>query len=89
MADYTPSEIVDIFLVLGECLQNYHEASRVYRNRYPERKHPNHSVIWNLERRARQGHLKRYKEHRVSNNEDDARMLIILSTIHLNPHVSS
>jgi len=35
MADYRSSEIVDILLVLGECQLNYHEASRVYWNRYP------------------------------------------------------
>ncbi|CAL1678200.1 unnamed protein product [Lasius platythorax] len=89
MANYIPSEVVDVLLVLGECLQNYREASRVYRNRYPERKHPNHSEIRYLEQRARQGHLRRYQEHRVYNNEDDVRVLVILATIHLNPHTSS
>jgi len=77
MADYTPSEIVDI--LLKECLQNYREASRGYRNHYPERKHPNHSTRNLSERKTRQGHLRRYREHRVYNNEDDVRVLIILA----------
>jgi len=29
MADYTPSEIVDILLVLGESFSNYREAAKL------------------------------------------------------------
>jgi len=89
MADYRPSEIVDILLVLGECQLNYHEASRVYRNRYPEREqHPNHTTIRDLELRARQGRLGRQRAHHEY-VEDDVRVHVILAFIHLNLHTSS
>ncbi|KYN14611.1 hypothetical protein ALC57_13185 [Trachymyrmex cornetzi] len=41
MAAYSSNEIVDIILVLGEAKQNYCKAERLYRNRYPFRRHPN------------------------------------------------
>ena len=40
MAGYTPNEIVDILLVLGESHRNYRNASRLYAQRYPDRRHP-------------------------------------------------
>lgn len=89
MADYPSSVIVDILLVLGECHRNYHAASRVYRDRYPERQqHPNHSVIRKLERKARQGHFGRQRAHHEY-DENDPRVLVILAAIHLDRHTSS
>ncbi|XP_036145999.1 uncharacterized protein LOC118646659 [Monomorium pharaonis] len=86
--DYSPSEIIDIILILGECHLNYHEASRVYRDRYPEReRHPNPALIRNLERRAREGDLKRKRKDHVY-DENDNRVVTLLAAIHLNPHVS-
>jgi len=35
------NEIVDIILILGEAGQNYCRAEKLYRNRYPFRRHPN------------------------------------------------
>lgn len=78
-----------MLLVLGECHMNYHEASRVYQNRYPDReRHPNHSAIYYIEQRVRQGRLSRQKAHHVY-NEDDVRVLVVLAAIHLNPHIST
>lgn len=72
MPDYSPSEIVDIILILGECHLNDHEASRVYRDRYPEReRHPSPAVIRSLKQRARQGHLKRKRKYHVYDENDD------------------
>lgn len=48
---YTNREYVDMILVLGECLGNALEASRVYNERYPNRRHTNHNVIRRLEQR--------------------------------------
>lgn len=45
MAHYTPNEIVDMLLVLGECRYNYKEAARLYRDRFPRRRHPSNMVI--------------------------------------------
>jgi len=58
--DYYTLEIVDILFVFRECQVNYHEVSRVYRNRYPEREqYLNYFVIRDLKQRARQDHLRR------------------------------
>jgi len=40
MAAYSSNEIVDIILVLGEAERNYW-TERLYRNKYPFRRHPN------------------------------------------------
>ena len=45
MADYFPSEIVDILLILEECHLNYHEVSRILQDRYLDRGHLNPSEI--------------------------------------------
>jgi len=34
MPDYTADEIVDIFLILGECQRNYRAAARLYITRF-------------------------------------------------------
>lgn len=88
MADFTPTEIVDMIWILGECRGNYREASRLYRIRYPQRRHPDHRTIHRLEERARQGHLRR---SRARHEYDDrgARVLVVLGLVHLNPHISS
>ncbi|EZA50547.1 hypothetical protein X777_10898 [Ooceraea biroi] len=57
MGDYTLKEIVDMLVVFGECFGNYREAARLYRNRYPNRRHPNSTVIRKLKIRAEQGQL--------------------------------
>ncbi|XP_011883581.1 PREDICTED: uncharacterized protein LOC105570750 [Vollenhovia emeryi] len=88
MADYTPTEIVDILLILGECLRNYRAAALLYAVRYPNRRHPNDTVIRNLELRAREGHLHRQRQRSVY-DEDDERVLTILACVHLNPHIST
>ena len=49
MPDYTANEIVDILLILGECRRNYGEASRLYRARFLQRQHPDHTVIRDIE----------------------------------------
>ncbi|KYN29105.1 hypothetical protein ALC57_01468 [Trachymyrmex cornetzi] len=54
MPDYTPNEIVDIILVLGECRGNYVQAAELYRNRFPNVRHPNDRTIARLVERQRQ-----------------------------------
>jgi len=39
MPDYTPYDIVDIILMLGECRCNYQQAAELYY--FPDRQHPN------------------------------------------------
>ena len=59
MPDYFANEIVDILLILGECRRNYREASRLYRVRFPQQQHPDHTVIRDIELRGRQGNFVR------------------------------
>jgi len=40
MAAYSSNEIIDTILVLGEA-GNYCRTERLYRNKYPFRRHPN------------------------------------------------
>ena len=47
MADYTPNEIVDMILILGECHNNYDMASRLYPEHFRDRRHPTNSRITN------------------------------------------
>lgn len=90
MPDYIPSEIVDIILVLGECHNNYRQAAILYRNRYPQRQHPNHATIFRLVscQRHRQRQMRQRRRINVPERGDPT-VLAILGMIGLNPHVST
>lgn len=89
MPDYSPNEIVDILLILGECRHNYKRAAALYRRRFPRRQLPNDTTIHNIEIRVRRGNLRR--QRRKYNNNDRAmnpRFLEVMAMVHVNPHVS-
>lgn len=88
MADYTPNEIVDMIMVLGECNGVYIDAATLYAERFPNRRHPSNVTIRDLARRARAGRLSRKRRH-YEYNEDDVRTVTILAMVHLNPQISS
>lgn len=88
MADYPANEQVDILLVLGECRRNYRQAATLYRNRYPNRRHPNHTVIRNIYLRNRRGQQVRVRPRHIY-NENDVHVLVVLAMVHLNPHIST
>lgn len=88
MADFSPNEIVDMILILGECHINYLAASRLYAMRFPDRRHPSHVTIQTLTQRARRGHLVRHRE-RHNYDENDVRVLTILAIVHMDPQVST
>ncbi|OXU22513.1 hypothetical protein TSAR_005583, partial [Trichomalopsis sarcophagae] len=51
MANYTPNEVVDILITLGECGRNYRLTACTYVERFPNRRHPNApqiSLNWKL-----------------------------------------
>lgn len=88
MADYIPTEIVDMIMTVGECHGNLTAAADLYAVRFPNRRHPTRRTITNLIMRARNGQLHRRRaSHKY--NQDDVRVLIILAIIHLNPHIST
>lgn len=88
MADYTPTEIVDMTMILGECRGNYTAAAALYADRFPNQRHPGRTTIRDLVARARDGHLTRQRTHHEY-DEHDNRVVVILAMIHLNPHISS
>jgi len=57
--NYTPNEVVDILLVLGECHRNYRNVSRLYAEsrRYPDCRHPNPQQVINIKRKSRKNPL--------------------------------
>ncbi|KYN05022.1 hypothetical protein ALC62_04087 [Cyphomyrmex costatus] len=57
MANYTPTEVVDILITFGECGRNYRLTARTYAERFPNRRHPTDQQIINIERRSRNNPL--------------------------------
>lgn len=89
MASYTPNEIVDILLVLGESHRNYRNASRLYAQRYPDRRHPGPQQIINIERKSRVIVNRRQRQRNRNINNNDPRLLAVLGMVHLNPQIST
>lgn len=87
MPHYSQNEIVDILLVLGECRLNYRRASRLYRERFPRRTHPNHRQIQFLEVRQRGRVIQRQRPRRIPAH-DDPRVIAVLGMVAMNVHVS-
>lgn len=88
MSNYPPNEVVDILLILGECHRNYRRAARVYAQRYPDRRHPAHQQIRNIEIRSRRNPIHRQRQRNRLQNNNDPRVLTILGLVHVNPHIS-
>ncbi|KOC62304.1 hypothetical protein WH47_04062 [Habropoda laboriosa] len=59
MCNRTPGEIFDMISILGECLQSYRVAARLYRERFPDCLHLNRLTIRDSALRARQGNMQR------------------------------
>jgi len=70
--------------VLGEAGQNYYRAERLYRNRYPFKRHPNTMQIRRIllqERRICKRNRKQI------NTEDDVNDSHVLAASNDNPHI--
>ncbi|KYQ52277.1 Facilitated trehalose transporter Tret1 [Trachymyrmex zeteki] len=77
MPDYNFNEIVDTFLVLGECKGNYHRAAALYHQRFPRRKHhPNNSMIRIIEREPR-----KIRHRKDRNNIEDLHIIVVLGMV--------
>lgn len=89
MPDYTANDIVDILLVLGECQRNYVQASILYAARFPERRHPNDTVIRNIELRGRQGKFARKRRSILAEDYvNNPQMIAVLAMVHQDPQIS-
>lgn len=84
---YTPSEIVELLIILGECNRNYREAAREYARRFPIRRHPDHKQIRILKLRAERGFLTKTRRKRVFNDDEDD-VNVVLANVVDNPHTS-
>jgi len=90
MANYTPTEVVDILITFGECSRNYRLTARTYAERLPDRRHPTAQQIINVERRSHNNPLHRKRRrNRLHNNEEIARLLAVLAMVHQNPHINT
>lgn len=88
MGDYSPTEIMDMAMILGESGGNYAAAAALYAVRFPNRRHPVKNTIQHLIARARNGHLARERSHHQYDVYDN-RVVVILGMVHINPHVSA
>ncbi|XP_026827661.1 uncharacterized protein LOC113562427 [Ooceraea biroi] len=59
MPDYLQEVIVDMALCLGASGGNFLQASRIYAERYPGRRHADHKTIKRYVQRVKNGHVKR------------------------------
>jgi len=89
MANYTPTEVVDILITFGECGRNYRLTARTYAERFPNRRHPTDQQIINIERRSRNNPLHRERRRNRLHNNNDPRLLAVLAMVHQNPHIST
>lgn len=85
---YNTSELVDMIYILGECLKNALLASRVYAQRYPNRRHPEARVFEQVMNRfQRTGNVRYEKETRKTCISEENKMNVILSVVE-DPQIS-
>jgi len=70
MSDYNSNEIVDRFLVLGECRGNYRRAAAIIREFPRRRHHPNDNMIRIIARCERRRIRKRQGEFTLIKHPD-------------------
>lgn len=64
MSDYLPEEIMDMAICLGASDGNFRQASRIYAQRHPGRRHPDYKTIKHCVQRLKDGHVKRHRRRR-------------------------
>lgn len=57
MSRYTPREYADMHFIYGECRGVGREAARLYRERYPDRRHPDHRVFGRVHNAYTEGRI--------------------------------
>lgn len=87
MADYSPSEIVDLIIEYGRSNENARECARQYALRYLDRRCPSHVTIISLINRAREGKLHR-KRKKKSLTDDNNLNIAVLGMAVINPQIS-
>lgn len=64
MSDYLPEEIMDMTICLEASDGNFRQASRIYAQRHPGRRHPDYKTIKHCVQRLKDGHVKRHCRRR-------------------------
>ena len=88
MADYSPSEIIDMIIIYGSCAENARETARQYGIKYPDRRKPDYKTILSLIARARNGSLKRKRSKKSFTDDDNTLIVAVLGMVVMNPHIS-
>lgn len=57
MSRYTPREYANMHFIYGECRGVGREAARLYRERYPDRRHPDHRVFGRVHNAYSEGRI--------------------------------
>jgi len=86
LKNYSSNEIMDILLTLGECNRNYRRASHHYAELYPNCRHSSARQVINIGRRVYWNTLHRQRQINRLPNNNDPKLLTILSMVHFNPH---
>lgn len=74
--NYSQGEMVDMIFILGECQRNTLLASRVYKARYPERRHPQPKCLSKiLERFTETGNVLYQKRSRTKRTVNENNLL--------------
>lgn len=83
---YSADEYVDMLLIYGECRKNSREAAALYRERYPQRRHPGHCMFVRIEQKLRQDctlpSKKKVHNSKPVTNEDNAVVIIGYTSLH-------
>nr|QLJ84872.1 transposase-like protein [Dichotomius schiffleri] len=90
--DFPFNEQTDMLLVLGFCEGNCRESVRVYRERYPNRRIPNHKTFARIEHRLREtGNLKpvRFNAGRPRQARTPIAEEAVLQEVDNNPRIST
>jgi len=87
MANYSPSEIVDMVGIYYTADNNAREAARRYRGKYLGRRHSDHKAILRLIARARTEQMKRKRSKKQLNNNDIV-IITVLGMVIISPYIS-
>lgn len=88
--NFSREELLDMTLVFGECESNALLASRVYQQKYPQRRHPRVSAFRNLERRfTATGNIQYPASTRVKRALTEENETTVMTALVENPHVST
>lgn len=80
-------ESINMIYILGECLKNCLLASRVYRERFPDRRHPNARSFQRLmDRFDRNGAVKYEKHERLKPVVNEQNEFNVIASVVEDPH---